>query len=366
MKRYSRVIFPAVMAALLLGGALYGVLGRATTGGCGSNGASKPNTLLNVEGDSWSGYATFRDPSFLQGKGYTFTYATELDQAKRACDLTTGKADFIVTTADQYVKNMPSGRMVGLIDQSKGADALVLNTKDYPSLTGIERLPGAVAAYRRDHGGKLPKLSYTGDSPSDFLLHELAAISDDLKLTDFELISVDQSPTALTMLQNHEVLAAVLWEPDTSAAKASGYVVALSSQDAPDMVLDVLVASDRIIRENPQAVQDVVNAFYAQRAYFVTHPQEFVQFIAKDGADPKTGTPMADEDVQSLLAGVKFYDAREADEFFNSRQWPLRQTQMQQSLESIGALVAQRSRGVKIDASMIDGSFVQTAAAAIH
>ena len=49
------------------------------------------------------------------------------------------------------------------------------------------------------------------------LLNELANTTDELRLADFELVSVDQSATAFEMLEADEAQLAVIWEPDTSA-----------------------------------------------------------------------------------------------------------------------------------------------------
>ena len=55
------------------------------------------------------------------------------------------------------------------------------------------------------------------------LLNELANTTDELRLADFELVSVDQSATAFEMLEADEAQLAVIWEPDTSAARAAGH-----------------------------------------------------------------------------------------------------------------------------------------------
>ena len=81
--------------------------------------------------------------------------------------------------------------------------------------------------------GDKPVLAYTGNSPSEMLLNELANATDDLRLADFELVSVDQSATALEMLEADEAQLAVIWEPDTSTARAAGHTVALEQRGRP-------------------------------------------------------------------------------------------------------------------------------------
>jgi hypothetical protein len=74
---------------------------------------------LKILGDTFSGYSTFRTPAFqnaLKASGLNLQYADEFDQAKRAASLGHGQADILVTTLDQFLKQKPAGKVVGLID----------------------------------------------------------------------------------------------------------------------------------------------------------------------------------------------------------------------------------------------------------
>ena len=64
-------------------------------------------------------------------------------------DLTAGRADIIVTTLDQYLLEHPEGTVVGIIDQSVGADALALGTAHHPELDSIDDVPALVAGRPR-------------------------------------------------------------------------------------------------------------------------------------------------------------------------------------------------------------------------
>jgi len=91
---------------------------------------------LTLLGDTFSGYSTFGYSSFGQEfkeAGDLLRYADEFNQAKRA-ELRQGQADLLVTTLDQFLKQKPPGKIVGLIDRTVGADAVVLNTNKYPNL----------------------------------------------------------------------------------------------------------------------------------------------------------------------------------------------------------------------------------------
>jgi hypothetical protein len=319
-----------------------------------------PAGKLALEGDPWSGYITTRSDDFhaaLAKHGFDYSYHEELDQTKRACNMTAGSINLMVTTAGQYLKHRPAGKIVAMIDESMGADALVLNTPDYPYLKSMDQLPRLVREFEKK--GKKPVLAYTGDSPSEELRDELSNISDELKLSDFELVSVDQSSTAFAKLQKHEAQVAIIWEPETTAARNAGYTVAMSSRDVPRRILDVIVASDRVIKENPAAVQAVVTEFYAARKANVAHAKDFLAAIAKDGS-------LKPEDAQAVLDGIHLFDANEADQFFNVRAYPLDEVPMSESLIAIAGIAALSDPSVKVTESMWNGTFAHKAAQALR
>jgi OOP family OmpA-OmpF porin len=334
------------------------VTGAAAVAGCagGSPAACAPSEIpdhdektLVIEGDGWSGYAPFRDSGLLDGTGYTSIYVEQVCQDVRAADLTAGRADIAVTTLDQYLLQHPEGTLVGVIDQSLGADALALGTANHPELDSIDDLPALVGRFAED--GDKPVLAYTGNSPSEMLLNELANTTDELRLADFELVSVDQSATAFEMLEADEAQLAVIWEPETSAARAAGHTIALSSADVPDAIVDVIVASDRLIERDPGAVQAVIAAYYSTMDDFLARPAAMEQFYATDGG-------LDAETARTLIAGIKLYGSDEADVFMNENVFPIDKPQVQQSIDSIGSVLALVHPDIPLDQARVDGSYV--------
>jgi hypothetical protein len=343
----------AKVVALCVGATLFvGCGDRGTSASSGCKPADIPShdaSMIIVEGDPWSGYAPFRNNRLLEGTAYASHYVEQVCQDLRAADVTAGRADIEVTTLDQYVLNRPEGTVVGVIDQSEGADALALNTVDLPYLKSVDNVPQLIQEYRKK--GKKPVLAYTGNSPSEMLLNELANTTEELRLADFRLAPVDQSATAYKMLQEHRAELAVIWEPDTSAARAGGYTIALSSKDVPDSIVDVIVASDKLIKRDPAAVQAVVRAFYAAMDHYLAHPDEFEQFIATDGKlDPAAA--------KSVIAGIRVYGARDAGVFMNDKVFPLDQPRVEQSVKAITSVLALSHPGIDAHAATIDGRYV--------
>ena len=311
------------------------------------------DSTLIVEGDAWSGYAPFRDPNLLDGTAYSLVYVEQVCQDVRAADITTGRADIAVTSLDQYLLNSPEGTVVGVIDQSVGADALALGTVDHPDLDSVDDLPALVDEYA-DKGEK-PVLAYTGNSPSEMLLNELANATEELRLSDFELASVDQSATAYEMLVADEAQLAVIWEPDTSTARAAGYTITLSSGDVPNSIVDVIVASDELIARDPAAVQAVVSSFYETMDGYLSDPAALTGFYAEDGG-------LEPEAAESLIAGIQLYGTRDADVFMNDEVFPLDKSQVEQSVDSIGSVLSLVHPEIALDRAKVDGSYVRSQA----
>ena len=347
--RPTRLTPILLVAALLVG---CSESGEHSAAGCKPTAVpSHDAKTLVIEGDPWSGYAPFRNNRLLDGTGYKTLYVEQLCQDIRAGDLTNGDADLIVTTLDQYVLHHPEGTVVGVIDQSEGADALALNTVALPYLKSVDNVPTLLERY----GGHKPVLAYTGNSPSEMLLNELVNTSEQLRLADFELVSVDQSATAYKLLRDSKAQLAVIWEPDVSAARAAGYTIAASSKDVPDSIVDVIVASNRRLAADSAAVQAVVRSFYSAMDRYLANPAELEQLIAKDG-----GIDVAA--ARSVIAGIKLYGSRDADVFMNDKVFPLDQPRVKQSVKAIAAVLALGHPGVDVDRAKLDGHFVGTVA----
>jgi hypothetical protein len=308
---------------------------------------------LIIQGDAWSGYAVFRDPALLEGSPYTAVYVDQPCQSARAADITSGQADIALTTLDQYLLHQPEGTLVGVIDQSRGADALVLGTVDHPDFDSIDDVPALVDDMTRD--GDKPVLAYTGNSPSEMLLNELANTTGQLRLADFDLVSVDQSATAYEMLKADEAQLAILWEPDTSQARAEGYTVSLSSADVPEAIVDVIVASDRLIERDPEALVTVLTAYYHRIDAYLVRPAALERFLAEDGG-------IDDERAASIVAGVKLYGTIDADAFMNDQVFPLDKPLMEQSTDSIESVLALIHPDLPLGSAHIDGRYVGTLA----
>lgn len=315
----SKRVDPALILAFVItaGLSVAGVwlLGRMSPGlvpglpgqssSVGDRQGTKQVTLL---GDTFSGYSTFRSPAFqdaLKETGLSLRYEDEFDQAKRSDRLNQGQADLVVTTLDQFLKQKPKGKIVALIDRTIGADAVVLNTKKYPQLKSLIDLSQLVGQARSQ--GQQLGITFAGDTPSEYLALVLDTKFEAFNLSDFEVTKVADASEAWALLKdpgkNNAI--AVIWEPYVTQARQQGYTVVLSSGDAPGSIVDVIVASDRLIQSQPQTISEFLEAYYRRIDSNVRDSSQLQNQIAQDGK-------LSPSDAAAVLRGIEFFTAAEA------------------------------------------------------
>ncbi|MBX2863345.1 MAG: OmpA family protein [Leptolyngbyaceae cyanobacterium MAG.088] len=263
----------------------------------------KTNELV-ILGDTFSGYSTFRSPEFneeLEQSDLSLRFENEFDQAERAARLENGKADLIVTTLDQYLKHDPEGKIVGLIDRTVGADAVVLNTPKYANLKSLNDLSQLVAQ------GQPLSLAYAADTPSEYLAQVLDIRFDGFNLSDFDQLKVAEASEAWQALQDasQNIAVAVLWEPFVSQAREQGHTVVLSSNDAPNAILDVIVASDDLIQNDEEQLTNFLSTYYRRMDQAARDNSQLKTLIQTDG---DLSAPQAD----LVLSGIDFFTSVEA------------------------------------------------------
>lgn len=274
------------------------------------DGAPSPRSQqrLTILGDTFSGYSTFRNAAFqdvLSDVGIDLAYEDEFDQEKRAERLSQYGADLIVTTLDQFLQHQPDGKIVGLIDRTVGADAVVLNTKHYTTLTSLLDLNQLVAQARSQ--GKQVGMAFAGDTPSEYLALVLDTKFDNFNLADFAVTRVADASEAWQLMQDPDerMAIAILWEPYVTQARQQGYTVVLSSQDAPKSIVDVIVASDRLLQSKPEVVAELLEAYYRRIDANVRDSSQLQAQIAEDGS-------LEPAEAAAVVNGIEFFTAAEA------------------------------------------------------
>lgn len=265
-------------------------------------------TWLTLLGDTFSGYSTFRSLALsdsLKASGIQLTYDNQFDQAQRASALNAGQSDLLVTTLDQFLKQQPQGKIVGLIDRTIGADAVVLNTRQYPQLKSLLDLSQLVKQSQTQ--GERLAIAFAGDTPSEYLALVLDTKFEAFNLSDFEVRKVADASEAWKLMQdpNQKVAIAILWEPFVTQARQQGDTVVLSSRDAPKAIVDVIVASERLIQSQPNAISRLLEDYYRLIDANIRDTSQLQLQVAKDGN-------LSPTDAAAVLKGIEFFTAPEA------------------------------------------------------
>jgi OmpA-OmpF porin, OOP family len=271
--------------------------------------ATAPGTpQLTVSGNDWAGFFLFRqaaDPTSVFGKiltknGLSVQFKDEPDFAVLGKKLAEGTYDIGSSTVDAVLKNPAGSKVAAMVDVSVGGDAVALR-KGMNSLDDIK--PGM-------------KVAYASATPSETLLRTLALRFEAVDLKRLTAVEVATADEAWAQLKEGKVDMAVLWQPFTSLARREGLTIPLTSADAKNVILDVMLISQKT---NPALAQKFVASYCQALEYYINRPDELRQAI---GADSQvTGQELAE-----LSKGISFVPCAESDRvwfaggLFNKRQ----------------------------------------------
>ncbi|MEK7992737.1 MAG: ABC transporter substrate-binding protein [Planctomycetota bacterium] len=252
---------------------------------------------LTVGIATWAGFGT---GMVAMEKGFFRTIHLEtrtLDDARaRQAAFASGGLDIMISSVDLYaqeaVKGIP-GQIFLITDESRGGDGIVAR----PEIRTIADLRGKKVAYA--HGG-----------PSDYLLFK-ALDGAGVALGEVRRIAVDDPSRAGETFMSGDVDAAVTWEPFLSQAAKSGrgHILA-TTKDYPEIIVDILVASDKLAA-NEELLRQFMDGWL-----------ESVEFIQKNADEAATimanGLNIPKEDVKGMMAGLRFADRNRNRYFFDS------------------------------------------------
>jgi outer membrane protein OmpA-like peptidoglycan-associated protein len=258
--------------------------------------AATTRGVLRIGVDNWIGYFPLCSPEMrrnLRSHGYTLQCIDDAaNYPARVEKLARGELDFAVATVDSWllngVKQDYPGVIVSVIDESKGGDAIIARGDRISDLNMLS--PG--------HG---VKIAFTPASPSEHLLKSVNAHFD-LGLYGKGDASwkspSDGSEAALKRLLDEQVDAAVLWEPDVSRALAKpGMVKLVGTEDTDKLIVDILLASRRLITQDPQAVEALLDAWYETLEGYLSNRAGLTEAIHEE-------TGLDEGRIGSMLDGV--------------------------------------------------------------
>lgn len=276
--------------------------------GCGSNQAAQPNAQkpqkIVIGYTPWTGYGALfvaQEKGIFKSKGLDVELQSIEGVGDRKQALVAGKIQAMAASLDVSVSAAGEGvpvKFVWAFDASNGADGLIVK-KD----KGIEKVADLKGKEVAMHKG----------SASHFFL---STILDKAGLTDNDVKIVDMKASeAASAFMAGKVDAAVTWEPHLSKAKAAGDIVLSTTKDTPGLIADVLAFREDFVKNNPAAVQAVVDALAEATEYIEKNPDESYKIIAN-------AFKMKPEDVSADAKTVKFYGLKDNLDFYGTADKP--------------------------------------------
>jgi NitT/TauT family transport system substrate-binding protein len=209
--------------------------------------------LIRIAVNTWGGFAggqywnggfeANRDKSrFYKDSNLLVEFVLIDDFTASREALKSGNVDMIWSTVDLFptdAPNLPDNvKIVFQADWSRGGDAVV-------SIPGINKVS--------DLKGK--KVAVSLLTPSHTLLISLLEQSG-LTLDDIKIVETANAMDAASMFKSGQVDAAIVWSPDDQdcLAAVKGSKILTSTKTATHIIADVLVAKDKFIEDNKEAL----------------------------------------------------------------------------------------------------------------
>ncbi len=260
-------------------------------GGRGGGAAGAPKIKLAL--DSFSGYCVFRSADFLKRLASHGIAIEPLDDkadyTRRMETIRKGETPYAVFTIDALLNQTPRdgdppATIVMLIDETRGADALLAYQRGVPTLDALNS-PRA-------------RVGLVLDSPSEtllrvvrsrFNLEQLPAARKDYLLParpnkSDEPDGAEDIYKKLITGEPSQPYAYVLWEPYVSMALRENKNIhrLVDSADIKGMIVDVLVVQTEYLRKNSDQVRQVVRCYLETLAEVQASPEGLVGLVKKD------------------------------------------------------------------------------------
>ena len=258
---------------------------------------------ISIAYDDWLGYFPVTSPRMkkdLRSEGYQIECTNDGgDYTARMKALKEGKYDFVVATVDSYVLNAAPedfpGTIIAIIDESKGADAMVAYTNVVKNLDSFsEDFHSAIA--------------YTEGSPSDFFRKAIPTHFNmpGLKnLPEKFLLKTKDSSEALKLLQEKKAKVAILWEPNVSKAlQIPGVSRILGTESTTHLIVDILVVNREFASKHPERVDLMLKTYFRVLKFYKDNPEDLKR-------DIRTELKLPEDSIQKMIDGVAWVNLSE-------------------------------------------------------
>jgi len=281
--------------------------------------------------DSFSGYCILRSPVMtndLKSQGIRVTIRDDnADYQERMGALDNGDISMSVFTVDSFVlTGSRLGRfpatIVMVIDETKGADAIVSYKGSVKSI--------------QDLNSPEARIVLTPASPSEFLARTVIAHFNLPNLPEEWQLEADGAADVYRKFiaaDENEKRAYVLWEPYVSKAlEKKGTHLLLDSSKLKGYIVDVLVAERRFLRDHPDLVKAVVEA-YLRAAYSYNQSTDGMQTLVVEDSKETGAEALTKAQAKKLVQGIEWKNTLENYAYFGLL--PSDQMQHMQHIEDV-------------------------------
>ena len=279
-------------------------------------GTTKYKYDLKLALDSFSGYAVLRSDTFaeqLRAKGIRIkTIDDNANYADRLEALGKGDVQFAAFPLDSLIKasvlsNKFPATAVAVIDESRGADAMVAYKEKYPNIDAIQA-NGAT------------KIILVGDSPSETLAR---VVLNDFGMRDSALKRIEPVNDAATLKKRYQSAAPagdevfVTWEPLLSEMLNNDQLhVLVDSSRFSGYVVDCLVVSRDFLSKDEAVVRDVLECYF-KALYEYRDEKAMAELLRRDSKLPESGATgstapgLSETQAQKLLTQIAWRNTQE-------------------------------------------------------
>jgi outer membrane protein OmpA-like peptidoglycan-associated protein len=264
---------------------------------------------LRLALDSFSGYCIFRSPEFkkkLADKGIDYDWVDDqADYGKRMETLKDGSTPLAVFTIDALITQTPHdgeppAAIVLLIDESRGADAMVSYARGLPNIDALNNEAATIVLVE--------------DSPSETLARvvrsrfKLPNLPKEKKKYIVPAKNAGDAYSQFLEAKPGERKAFVLWEPYVSKAlkerKDQGAQLLVDSSQFKGFIVDVLVVQQSYLRQHREQIQTVVRAYLEVLHDRQRSPDGMADLVLSD-ADV-IGEKMTRDEAVQVAKGVRW------------------------------------------------------------
>lgn len=269
--------------------------------------AVKMKGTLKVGTDNFIGYYVLCEQQMrarMRAQGYNLVCEDDkADYAKRMEKLAKRELQFAVATIDSYELNALKGAYPGLIvfviDESKGADAIVSCKAEIKNIEGLKK-PGL-------------KFAFVPDSPSEYFIKGNATNFDIPQLRGADKswrVEAKSSPDAAQKCAAGLVDAAILWEPDVSKLlrKSPQTKKLMGTENTSRFIVDVLLVQREFADKNAGVVDNMLRNYVETLHYYRQNPETAAAHAADyvNANAPSADAKITPEEAKVAMKGVSW------------------------------------------------------------